>query len=79
MRSRYSLPALFLEKGVFYWTDELEESLRQVTRGCVRLITMQSRSVGQRVGLLGCKSQELPALRSGYANLQKSSSGFLVI
>jgi hypothetical protein len=23
MRRRYSLPALFLEKGVFYWTDEL--------------------------------------------------------
>ncbi|NCF13420.1 MAG: hypothetical protein GWP68_08605 [Verrucomicrobiaceae bacterium] len=29
MRRRYSLPALFLEKGVFYWTDELEESLAQ--------------------------------------------------
>jgi len=36
MRSRYSLPALFLAKGVFYWTDELEESLRQVTEAvCV--------------------------------------------
>jgi hypothetical protein len=30
MRRRYSLPALFLEKGVFYWTDELEESLAQI-------------------------------------------------
>jgi hypothetical protein len=36
MRSRYSLPALFLEKGVFYWTDELEESLAQITEAvCV--------------------------------------------
>ncbi len=30
MRARHELPALFLEKGTFYWTDELEDSLRRL-------------------------------------------------
>ncbi|MDG1358435.1 MAG: hypothetical protein P8P36_09595 [Akkermansiaceae bacterium] len=31
MRTRYALPALFLDKGTFYWTDELEDSLRRLS------------------------------------------------